>query len=337
MLSFFPTPYPGEWWYSVLCRYHLRSGNAKFQTTIRELFQGRPRAMIGAFFPNNTVYQLCSQLPSSFDINTMVLGHTPFLYYMRMYTVSQKEDFLKALCKGEATTPTYIWKTAGGKSQRLRYCPLCAKEDAAQYGEAYWHMLHQLPLVSVCDIHQCRLLDASSEPLRLNESFYPLTAPEAACGISVDGGSLEILLAKLSREYLEMDFKAGPTQKYNNLAQVLLNQGGVISLDVEKLYMQLSNFYGNAIVKRIFGSEASVATRNRIVKWNLSSPERYIMLQGLAGISIETMFSEVQIPDKMKLRLLDLQATGITYGKKQLAEQLGVKPICWTFWREITE
>lgn len=113
MLSFFPTPYPGEWWYSVLCRYHLRSGNAKFQTTIRELFQGRPRAMIGAFFPNNTVYQLCSQLPPSFDIKTMILGHTPFPYYMRMYTDTQKEDFLKALCKGEATTPTYIWKTAG--------------------------------------------------------------------------------------------------------------------------------------------------------------------------------------------------------------------------------
>lgn len=220
----------------------------------------------------------------------------------------------------------------GGKSQRLRYCPLCAKEDAKRYGEAYWHTLHQLPLVSVCGIHRCSLIDASSEPLRLNEGFYPLTAPEAACGISAEGDSSEILLAKLSREYLETDFKVGPTQKYNNLAQALLNQGygvlkkgGVISLDAEKLYMQLSNFYGNAIVKRIFGSEASVATLNRIVKWNLSSPERYIMLQGLAGISIETMFSEVQIPDKMKLRLLDLQATGITYGKKQLAEQLGVK------------
>lgn len=33
MLTYFPTPYPGEWWYSVLCRYHVRSGHAKHQTT----------------------------------------------------------------------------------------------------------------------------------------------------------------------------------------------------------------------------------------------------------------------------------------------------------------
>ena len=118
MLSFFPTPYPGEWWYSVLCRYHVKSGNEKFQTTIRELFQGKPRAMIGAFFPNNTMHQIVSQLPQSFDLKKLILEHTPFRYYMRMYSLQEKIDFLDALCKGEATTPTYIWKTAGGKNQR---------------------------------------------------------------------------------------------------------------------------------------------------------------------------------------------------------------------------
>ena len=50
------------------------------------------------------------------------------------------------------------------------------------------------------------------------------------------------------------------------------------------------------------------------------------MLQGLAGISTETMFSEQPVPDRLKLRLEELKATGVPYGKKQLAEQLGVKP-----------
>lgn len=27
MIPFFPTPYPDELWYSVICRYHIRSGN----------------------------------------------------------------------------------------------------------------------------------------------------------------------------------------------------------------------------------------------------------------------------------------------------------------------
>ena len=42
MLTFFPTPYPGEWWYSVLCRYHIRSGRQKVAKTLHELYGARP-------------------------------------------------------------------------------------------------------------------------------------------------------------------------------------------------------------------------------------------------------------------------------------------------------
>lgn len=332
MLSFFPTPYPDEWWYSVLCRYHVKSGNEKFQTTIRELFQGKPRTMIGAFFPNNTIYQICEQLPPSFTIKKLILEHTPFLYYMRMYTVQQKENFLEALCKGEATTPTYIWKTAGGKNQPLRYCPLCAQEERDRYGESYWHTLHQLPLVTACDIHHCRLLNASSEALRLNGGVHTVPAENPQVE-PIDKASVELLLGKISNEYLTADFSVSPTQNHNNLAQTLMNKGyvvlkkgGIISLDAERIYSDLQEFYGKEPVKRIFGEEASAYTLNRIVKWNLSSPERYIMLQGLAGLTTETVFSEKAMPDQMRVRLEAFQTTGVLYGRKQLAGQLGVKP-----------
>lgn len=35
MISFFPMPYPDELWYSVICRYHIRSGNPSFKYSIR--------------------------------------------------------------------------------------------------------------------------------------------------------------------------------------------------------------------------------------------------------------------------------------------------------------
>ena len=38
MISFFPTPYPDELWYSVICRYHIRSGNPSVKYSIRELY-----------------------------------------------------------------------------------------------------------------------------------------------------------------------------------------------------------------------------------------------------------------------------------------------------------
>lgn len=50
------------------------------------------------------------------------------------------------------------------------------------------------------------------------------------------------------------------------------------------------------------------------------------MLQGLAGLTTETVFSEKAIPDQMRVRLEAFQATGVLYGRKQLAGQLGVKP-----------
>lgn len=65
---------------------------------------------------------------------------------------------------------------------------------------------------------------------------------------------------------------------------------------------------------------------NRIVKWNLTSPERYIILQDFADLPAETVFSLEPIADNIYTQLKELAATGITYGKQALAEQLGLKP-----------
>ena len=37
MISFFPSPYPDELWYSVICRYHVHSGNSCAKHTMRQL------------------------------------------------------------------------------------------------------------------------------------------------------------------------------------------------------------------------------------------------------------------------------------------------------------
>src|SRR5260370_39857782 len=53
-----------------------------------------------------------------------------------------------------------IHKTVGRASadvphlNRLRYCALCAKDARVNFGECYWHRLHQLPGVEICPIHK---------------------------------------------------------------------------------------------------------------------------------------------------------------------------------------
>ena len=49
MLQYFPTPYPDELWYSVLGRYHVRSGNPNSATTLRELFGAESVGGMGNF------------------------------------------------------------------------------------------------------------------------------------------------------------------------------------------------------------------------------------------------------------------------------------------------
>ena len=117
MLSYFPTPYPEEWWWSVLCRYHVRSGHSHYQTTIRELFGNRSTAAIGSIFPNNTIPQVTSQLPPGLlDATKLITGHTLFLYYTRCYSLAQKKKLLSQLRLGTSVVITSIRRFEIGRA-----------------------------------------------------------------------------------------------------------------------------------------------------------------------------------------------------------------------------
>ncbi|WP_335342199.1 TniQ family protein [Pseudoflavonifractor phocaeensis] len=85
MLTYFPTPYPGEWWYSVLCRYHVRSGNPKHATTINELYGGRPMVH-GRLIPGGDCAAILSNLPPGvLSIDDVLANHTLLPYYTRFF------------------------------------------------------------------------------------------------------------------------------------------------------------------------------------------------------------------------------------------------------------
>lgn len=317
MLTYFPAPYPNEWWYSTLCRYHIRSGNSKHQATIKELFGGNPRAAMGTLFPNNTVHQVVSQLPAPWDCQSIIMNHTLFPYYVRMYKPEQKTKMLAALCGGESVTLTHIWKSTTKKTWRLRYCPICAQSDMQKYGETYWHREHQLPLSMSCCVHHCRLQSVGEPNPRLNEVFYPLTT-EHITDAEEPVESWRETLSRVVSEYLTLPMEVGPTEGYSNLAQTLANNGygvikssGITSLNAPRLYQDLISFYGASFIKEMLGTEISAFVLNRIISWNLSSPERYALLQTFAGLSTETMFSLAPVEDHLYQTLKRLSENGV--------------------------
>lgn len=335
MLTHFPTPYPGEWWYSILCRYHVRSGHAKQQTTVRELF-GKERVPLGSVFPNGTIRQLCSQLPSElFPVREMILRHTLFPFYMRCQPFEAKEEMLGRLCRGEMSTITGIRKFAEKESWRPQYCPCCAAEEQQELGEPYWHVDHQIPLMSHCPAHGCRLIPMENLPMaQLDYSFFPLSSFDLAPPPSQQDTAPEwqLTLSQIFHDYQTLPHTASATVGYSNLAITLSNLGYGSSqkvsqhtlLNAKRLYWDMVDFFGEPLMTGVFGGEKGVCIINRACKWAVATPERYALLQCFAGLDPCTMFSTVRVEDHMEAKLKELQRTAMTYTKKQVMEQLGI-------------
>lgn len=335
MLTYFPTPYPGEWWYSVLCRYHVRSGNSKQQTTVKELF-GKNRVSLGSVFPNGTIRQLCCQLPSElFPIKEMILRHTLFPFYMRCQTLSAKNEMLGRLRRGEMATITSVRKFAERDTWRPRYCPRCAAEEQRRLGEAYWHVDHQIPLMTHCPTHGCRLISVEDLPMgQMDYTFFSLSAFDLAPPSSQqeDDTERQLTLSQILHDYWAFPHEASATEGYSNLAITLSNIGYGSTqkvsqhtlLNAKRLYHDMVNFFGEPMMTKIFGGEKGLCIINRACKWAVATPERYALLQCFAGLDTSTMFSKVRVEDRLEMQLRQLKETGITYTKKQVQDHLGI-------------
>lgn len=55
----------------------------------------------------------------------------------------------------------------------LRFCPLCARQDTVLYGEAYWHLHHQLDGIRFCPTHKVQLHNSDIEISKIAHHFFP--------------------------------------------------------------------------------------------------------------------------------------------------------------------
>lgn len=163
MISFFPTPYPDELWYSVICRYHIRNGNYCAKHTMRQLYGDG--TYTASMMLCGHIVPLLEQLPRGYlSIKDIILRHTLYPYYARFYSTQRKRSTYAYAFNGNADTVHRmgISQSNGNHYSVLRYCPVCYQEDLAQYGEPYWHRFHQLPDMQLCVKHRCWLVDTDA-------------------------------------------------------------------------------------------------------------------------------------------------------------------------------
>lgn len=328
MLQYFPTPYPDELWYSVLCRYHIRSGNLNQVTT------KNGRAGIWALFPDNSVHDILSQLPQEiFSVRDIILNHTLFPYFSRIYPQERKQELLNRLSYGTVNSESSARKTTRGNMPTLRACPVCKKQDKQRYGESYWHREHQIPYMTVCPKHHCHLMEYQCK--NKHEFQLGVILPDFIFGENEPDFEVkpyEIKLSEILNGYLILPLETGPTNGYNNLFLEFEKQGygttvkqHVVTLDTEKLQRDLISMFGNEITKACFGKHIVSYTVMKLRNWTITSPEPYALLSTLVNQEPKITFGARLGEIPIEKRLIELRKLGSVYTKQEVAYRVGIR------------
>jgi hypothetical protein len=174
MLTFFPDPYNDELLYSMICRYHILSGNIYDRDTVYELFVNRNQRM-NIRIPARL--SVLAEQTKAFGItfDQMLYDHTLFPYY----TLFLKQKKIDALynqannCRnqsGSIEIPRYTYMAM----PNLRYCPVCREEERQLYGESYWHRSHQIENIWFCSKHKVPLINSNINHVYTAKKILPV-------------------------------------------------------------------------------------------------------------------------------------------------------------------
>lgn len=332
MLTFFPTPYPDEWWYSVICRYYVHSSRQEQKNIVDELYDsGDGLTPHSVLIPNRTISNTIKKLPPGLlDFKHVLLEHTLFPYYTRFFSEEKIEEYFTALEKGNSMRiRNVVIRSMEGK-EGLYYCPDCYREDIEKYGEPYWRRAHQIPSMSICLKHQRRLVTSEIRLAELKKRLIPLASMPCQ-SIKAELPDWEIAFNHILLDFLEMPVSTRPTKNYNNLITALLISGyqsKIIKkracLDYENIFADSCKIFGEETVRYFFRGDFCHSFQG-IDTWKAQSPEKYAMLAVLSGIDANILFGEeLKYEDFFIENLKKLSEDGQKHTKKQAAELLNV-------------
>ncbi|WP_033827185.1 TnsD family Tn7-like transposition protein [Bacillus andreraoultii] len=181
MIVQFPTPYPDEILYSVFARYHVRSGNFFLKHTMEDLF-GRKTASASVMLPSG-IGLLAERLPKNTTLNEQMLikNHTMFPLYTAFLPDEKANSIYEAMISdngGKIFMQSGLMASAIPQNKYFKYCPICFKEDLNQYGELYWHRIHQLPGNFICCKHQVWIKESTVPIIQSNKHIYDVPTLE---------------------------------------------------------------------------------------------------------------------------------------------------------------
>jgi hypothetical protein len=138
--------------------------------------------------------------------------------------------------RGKLSEPIYkiakFYQHSELKQTSLKFCPDCVRQDINNFGEAYWHRMHQVPGIFICLPHNCFLIESriplitnnlQHEPANLENcvlSSLKVYAPETIQCLKKLATNIELLMQ------CDISFQGLPWLR--NQYQNYLVQGGFI-------------------------------------------------------------------------------------------------------------
>lgn len=160
MIACFPKIYQDELAYSIFARYYLKSGFTTLRDVMEELYVNK-WYRVDVEFINKLLPEAKKILTQNMTLQEFIEKHTMFPYYGRFIDCTRRKKALDSLVNGDGNYRNLlpIQNRKNEQLRYLRYCPKCVFEDRIKYGETYWHRIHQLKGVEICNIHRCYLVN----------------------------------------------------------------------------------------------------------------------------------------------------------------------------------
>lgn len=211
MIAYFPSLYLDELLYSWFARYHEHSGNISPKQTMKELFGSATVSAVVDLPANLSAFHKNIKQFNPPDLKELIEQHTLYKYYTFFQPNKVKVKAVDYIENGGKPGAIHMFLGIAASTikdwQYIRFCPSCVKQDRANYGEAYWHVSHQLSKVHYCHIHHESLQDSNIE-FRNPHKHEFVSAEKAELDlpylISSHSRKTEQHLRKLSEESLNL-------------------------------------------------------------------------------------------------------------------------------------
>jgi hypothetical protein len=162
------------------------------------------------------------------------------------------------------------------RHRHLRYCRRCVESDTDEFGEPYWHRIHQLPGVYFCPIHNASTVESDFELGGLPREFYPLL-PTTRENAQTFNGGISVRLQTIARETdwllkhgYELGYSERTTELYDNWLRVKGYREHNGKTTIKRLAQDIVANYGQDFLQMLDAYNSGVCTWiKRIIQHSL--------------------------------------------------------------------